>query len=102
MIGSVKEIDSGKEMLQAVSCHQILFPYLLYYCHSFPQVQVYEVDMLDLNSKAKINHGVALCHMNTSEWSPSHEAFLTLGSGPGRIEACHWIYVNDFMWIVAN
>ena len=102
MVGSVQEIGSGKEMLQAVSCHQLLFPYLLYYCHSFPQVQVYEVDMLDLNSKAKINHGVAICHMNTSDWSPSHEAFLALGSGPGRIEACHWIYVNAFMWIVAN
>lgn len=85
MIGSVKEIDSGKEMQQAVSCHQRLFPYLLYDCHSAPKVRVYEVDMLDLNSKAKINHGVAICHMNTSDWSPSFEAFLVLGSGPGRI-----------------
>ena len=99
MIGSVKEIDS---MQQAVSCHQISFPYLFYYCHSFPKAQVYEVDMLDLNSKAKINHGVAICHMNTSDWSPSHEAFLALGSGPGRIEVCHWIYENDLTWTVAN
>uniref|UniRef100_A0A7N2LEI2 BURP domain-containing protein n=2 Tax=Quercus lobata TaxID=97700 RepID=A0A7N2LEI2_QUELO len=102
MIGSVKEINSGKEMQQAVSCHQSLFPYLLYYCHSFPQVQVYEVDMLDLNSKAKINHGVAICHMNTSDWSPSHEAFSALGSGPGRIEVCHWFFMNDLIWTVAN
>ena len=99
MIGSVKVINS---MQQAVSCHQNLFPYLLYYCHSSPKVQVYEVDMLDLNSKAKINHGVAICHMNTSAWSPSHEAFLALGSGPGRIEVCHWIYENDLTWTVAN
>jgi len=99
MIGSVKEIDS---MQQSVSCHQILLPYLLYYCHSVPKVQVYEVDMLDLNSKAKINHGVAICHMNTSDWSPSHEAFLALGSGPGQIEICHWIPENDLIWTVAN
>ena len=99
MIGSVKEIDS---MQQAVSCHQNLFPYLFYYCHSFPKIQVYEVDMLDLNSKAKINRGVAICHMNTSDWSPSHEAFLALGSGPGRIEVCHWISENDLTWTVAN
>ena len=102
MIGSVKEIDGGKEMQQAVSCHQSMFPYLLYYCHSVPQVQVYEVDMLDLNSKAKINRGVAICHMNTSDWSPSNAAFLALGSGPGRIEVCHWIYENDMTWTVAN
>ena len=102
MIGSVKEINSGKEMHQSVFCHQSIFPYLLYYCHSFPKVQVYEVDILDLNSKAKINHAVAICHMNTSDWSPSHEVFVALGSGPGRIEVCHWIYENDLTWAVAN
>ena len=99
MIGSVKEID---RMQQSVFCHQISFPYLLHYCHSFPKVQVYEVDMLDLNSKAKINHGIAICHMNTSDWSPSHEAFLALRSGPGRIEVCHWISENDLTWTVEN
>ncbi|OAY32595.1 hypothetical protein MANES_13G030301v8 [Manihot esculenta] len=77
-------------------------PYLLYFCHSVPKVRVYEADILDTNSKAKINHGVAICHLDTSSWSPAHEAFLTLGSGPGRIEVCHWIFENDMAWTTAE
>ncbi|KAF3942814.1 hypothetical protein CMV_030562 [Castanea mollissima] len=102
MIGSVKGINGGKVMQQSVSCHQKLFPYLVYTCHSVPKVRVYEADILDPNSKAKINYGVAICHMNTSSWNPNHEAFLELGSGPGRIEVCHWIFENDLTWTVAD
>ncbi|PHU02837.1 Polygalacturonase non-catalytic subunit AroGP3 [Capsicum chinense] len=101
MIGSVKGINGGK-VTKSVSCHQSLFPYLLYYCHSVPKVRVYEVDILDPNSKAKINHGVAICHVDTSSWGPSHGAFIALGSGPGKIEVCHWIFENDMTWAIAD
>lgn len=100
-LGSVNGINGGK-VTQSVSCHQSLFPYLLYYCHSVPKVRVYEADILDPNSKAKINHGVAICHLDTSAWSPSHGSFLALGSGPGRIEVCHWIFENDLTWTIAD
>lgn len=101
VVGSVKGINSGK-VTQSVSCHQSLFPYLLYYCHSVPKVRVYEADLLDPTSKAKINHGVAICHLDTSAWSPTHGSFAALGSGPGRIEVCHWIFQNDLTWTIAD
>ncbi|ONI30492.1 hypothetical protein PRUPE_1G253800 [Prunus persica] len=101
LIGSVKGINGGN-VTKSVSCHQSLFPYLLYYCHSVPKVRVYEADLLDPISKAKINHGVAICHLDTSAWSPTHGAFVALGSGPGRIEVCHWIFQNDMTWAVAD
>lgn len=101
LIGSVKGINGG-DITQSVSCHQSLFPYLLYYCHSVPKVRVYQADLLDPNTKAKINHGVAICHVDTSAWSPTHGAFLALGSGPGRIEVCHWIFENDMTWTIAD
>ncbi|XP_009596009.1 polygalacturonase non-catalytic subunit AroGP3-like [Nicotiana tabacum] len=101
IIGSVKGINGGK-VTKSVSCHQSLFPYLLYYCHSVPKVRVYEADILDPNSKAKINHGVAICHVDTSSWGPSHGAFVALGSGPGKIEVCHWIFENDMTWAIAD
>ncbi|CAI9106085.1 OLC1v1005143C1 [Oldenlandia corymbosa var. corymbosa] len=85
MIGKVTGIDGGR-ITKSVSCHQSLYPYLLYYCHSVPKVRVYEADILDPNSKVKINHGVAICHIDTSSWSPNHGAFLALGPGPGKIE----------------
>ncbi|KAI4375669.1 hypothetical protein MLD38_013515 [Melastoma candidum] len=99
MIGKVKAIDGGK-VTESVSCHQSLYPYLLYYCHSVPKVRVYSADILDPETKARINHGVAICHVDTSAWSATHGAFLALGSGPGRIEVCHWIFQNDMTWTV--
>ncbi|MBA0706173.1 hypothetical protein Golax_018299 [Gossypium laxum] len=101
MIGSVGKINGGK-VTKSVSCHQSLYPYLLYYCHSVPKVRVYEADILDPNSMEKINHGVAICHLDTSSWSSGHGAFLALGSGPGRIEVCHWLFENDMTWTIAD
>ncbi|KAK3443145.1 hypothetical protein EUGRSUZ_B03334 [Eucalyptus grandis] len=101
LIGVVKRIE-GSEVSKPVACHRRLFPYIVYYCHSFPNVRSYEADILDPKSKAKINHGVAICHMNTSTWSPIHESFLLLGSGPGQIEVCHWIYENNPIWTIAK
>ncbi|XP_010553600.1 PREDICTED: polygalacturonase 1 beta-like protein 2 [Tarenaya hassleriana] len=100
-IGKVNGINGGK-VTRSVSCHQTLYPYLLYYCHSVPRVRVYEVDLLDPKSRVKINHGVAICHVDTSAWSPGHGAFLALGPGPGRIEVCHWIFENDMTWIITK
>lgn len=101
MIGSIKGINGGK-VTKSVSCHQSLYPYLLYYCHSVPKVRVYEADILDPKNKSKLNHGVAICHLDTSVWSPTHGAFLALGSSPGKIEVCHWIFENDMTWTIAD
>lgn len=101
MLGKIKGINGGK-VTKSVSCHQSLYPYLLYYCHSVPEVRVYEAEILDVKSKDKINHGVAICHLDTSTWSPSHGAFVALGSSPGRIEVCHWIFQNDMTWTIAS
>ncbi|QCD82280.1 hypothetical protein DEO72_LG2g2615 [Vigna unguiculata] len=101
MVGRVKGMNAGK-VTKSVSCHQSLFPYLLYYCHSVPKVRVYEADLLDPESKAKINQGVAICHLDTTAWSPTHGAFVALGSGPGKIEVCHWIFENDMTWTIAD
>nr|KYP66166.1 putative polygalacturonase non-catalytic subunit JP650 family [Cajanus cajan] len=101
MVGHVSSINGGR-VTQSVSCHQSLFPYLLYYCHAVPKVRVYQADLLDPKTKAHINHGVAICHLDTSDWSPTHGAFLSLGSGPGRIEVCHWIFQNDMVWTIAD
>ncbi|KAK1381484.1 Polygalacturonase-1 non-catalytic subunit beta [Heracleum sosnowskyi] len=101
MIGEVKGINGGK-VTKSVSCHQSLYPYLMYYCHSVPKVRVYEADILDSKTKVKINHGVAICHVDTSDWSASHGAFAALGSAPGKIEVCHWIFENDMNWATAD
>ncbi|RWW87553.1 hypothetical protein BHE74_00003614 [Ensete ventricosum] len=101
LIGKVGGVNGGK-VTKSVSCHQSLFPYLVYYCHSVPKVRVYEAEILAVESKEKINHGIAICHLDTSDWSASHGAFVALGSAPGKIEVCHWIFEGDMTWTVAD
>ncbi|GER54827.1 polygalacturonase-1 non-catalytic subunit beta [Striga asiatica] len=101
LIGEVTGINGG-DVTKSVSCHQSLFPYLIYYCHSVPKVRVYVADIKDPNTKAKINNGVAICHLDTSDWSPGHGAFRALGQSPGKIEVCHWIFENDMTWTTAD
>ncbi|XP_068636825.1 polygalacturonase 1 beta-like protein 3 [Aristolochia californica] len=100
-IGRVVGINGGK-VTKSVSCHQSLFPYLVYFCHSVPKVRVYEADIMDFETKQKINHGLAICHIDTSAWGQGHGAFMALGGGPGKIEVCHWIFQNDMTWVVVD
>ncbi|GAB2214240.1 hypothetical protein Drorol1_Dr00018581 [Drosera rotundifolia] len=99
MLGKVRVVDGGKA-IDVVSCHQGFYPYLVYLCHALPNARVYEVDILDTETKAKINRGSAICHLDTSSWSLNHPAFSLLGSAPGDIEVCHWFYQNDFAWTI--
>ncbi|KQJ98109.1 BURP domain-containing protein 12 [Brachypodium distachyon] len=100
-LGSVTGVDGGK-VTRSVSCHQSLFPYLVYYCHSVPKVRVYAAEIMAVDSDQKINHGVAICHLDTSDWSPAHGAFVALGGKPGETEVCHWIFEGDMTWTVAD
>jgi hypothetical protein len=93
---------TGGGVTRSVSCHQSLFPYLVYYCHSVPRVRLYEAEILDVDSSRRINHGVAICHLDTSDWSPNHGAFVALGGKPGEMEVCHWIFEGDMTWTLVD
>ncbi|KAJ8622967.1 hypothetical protein MRB53_031496 [Persea americana] len=100
-IGRVVGLNGGR-VTKSVSCHESLFPYLVYFCHSVPKVKVYEAEILDVKKKERINRGVAICHIDTSMWGAGHGAFVALGGKPGEIEVCHWIFENDMTWVVAD
>lgn len=100
-IGKVVGLNGGK-VTKSVSCHQSLFPYLVYFCHSVPKVRVYQAEILEVKKKESINRGTAICHLDTSVWSEGHGAFVALGGRPGEIEVCHWIFENDMTWVTAD
>ncbi|XP_020269297.1 BURP domain-containing protein 9-like isoform X2 [Asparagus officinalis] len=97
LIGGVKLVSEGN----ALSCHQVEFPYLVYHCHVVSKTRAYEVEILDVESKEKINHATVTCHMDTSMWTPTHEAFRALKSEPGKTEVCHFISKWDILWTSA-
>ncbi|AES96115.1 BURP domain protein [Medicago truncatula] len=98
----IKKVHTNTSLLIQIKvqykCHQEMFPFmLLYFCHYIPMARFCEVEILDLQ-KIMINQVVDVCHLNTSSWSRNHPAFVELGSTPGEIEVCHWIYKNDLSW----
>ncbi|BAF26486.1 bURP domain-containing protein 16 precursor [Oryza sativa Japonica Group] len=101
MIGKVKGINGGK-ITSSVSCHEYLFPYMVYYCHSVPKIRVYEAEILSVQTKEKINSGVAICHIDTSAWNAGHPAFVALGGKPGQNKVCHWIFNGSMTWVIAD
>ncbi|KAI4342544.1 hypothetical protein MLD38_027161 [Melastoma candidum] len=80
-IGEVSGINGGA-VTESFSCHQSLYPYLLHYCHSVPKVRVYEPNGLDCKGRNRINHGVTVCHVDSSASGPGHCAFIALGHSP--------------------
>eukprot|EP00252_Welwitschia_mirabilis_P018017 TRINITY_DN40170_c0_g1_i1.p1 TRINITY_DN40170_c0_g1~~TRINITY_DN40170_c0_g1_i1.p1 ORF type:complete len:403 (-),score=-29.32 TRINITY_DN40170_c0_g1_i1:216-1403(-) len=98
VVGKVVGLEGGR-VTQSVSCHQSMFPFLVYYCHSVPKVRAYEAELKRKTVGATINDGVAVCHLDTSAWSASHAAFAQLGGEPGQSEVCHWIFEGDLVWV---
>ncbi|PQP99986.1 polygalacturonase 1 beta-like protein 3 isoform X1 [Prunus yedoensis var. nudiflora] len=84
MIGMVSGINGGN-VTKSVSCHQTLYPYLLYYCHYVPKARVYEADIVDVESKSKINHGWPFVIL-TRHHEPGTGAFVGTGGPVGRLK----------------
>ncbi|GLJ40907.1 hypothetical protein SUGI_0846250 [Cryptomeria japonica] len=97
-VGVVMGKDGGK-VTRFVLCHQSLFPFLVYYCHVVPKVKFYQATLFSMKEEKKINEGVAIYQLDTSQWSAGHAAFVALGHQPGENEVCHWIFKNDLIWV---
>lgn len=81
-----------------VACHTMPYPYAVYYCH------YQEGDNNVLKIPLEGGNGdrveaLAICHMDTSQWSSSHPAFKVLKIKPGTIPVCHFFPADDFVWI---
>lgn len=93
-VGAPKEIAAPR----LVACHTMPYPYAVYYCH------FQEADNSVLKIPLEGENGdrvdaLAVCHMDTSQWSSSHPAFRELKIEPGTIPVCHFFPADDFVWI---
>ncbi|KAK2383482.1 BURP domain-containing protein BNM2A [Trifolium repens] len=42
---------------------------------------------------------MVVCHMDTSQWSPSHVSFQVLGVTPGSSSVCHFFPADNYIWV---
>ncbi|KAH9306301.1 hypothetical protein KI387_010705, partial [Taxus chinensis] len=63
-----------------VACHSFVYPYGLFYCHSFPGSDVFGLELEAVeNEKRVIRNATAICH-----YFPN--------AGPGNDAACHLVF----------
>ena len=82
---------------KSVVCHQLNYPYAVFYCHTFTKTRTYVIPLVGTDgSKAK---AMAACHSDTSAWHPKHVAFKVLNVKPGTVPICHFLHNNAMVWI---
>ncbi|XWS73625.1 hypothetical protein CRYUN_Cryun02cG0144600 [Craigia yunnanensis] len=79
-----------------IVCHKMKYPYAVYLCHSIKKTEVYKVPLVDIDG-TKVN-AVAVCHKDTSAWSPNHIAFRVLKVKPGTVPICHFLGRDTIVW----
>ncbi|KAL1558000.1 BURP domain-containing protein BNM2A-like [Salvia divinorum] len=81
-----------------VSCHTMPYAYTVFYCHYHDSDnRVYRVSLAGENGDAV--EAIAVCHMDTSQWGPTHVAFAVLGVEPGSTPVCHFFPADNFVWV---
>nr|QXY82431.1 BURP [Selaginella kraussiana] len=83
-----------------VTCHPMVFPYALYMCHFVPKSVPIKVTLQDDHDKLVVVP--VMCHMDTSEFDPSHLSFKILNTKPGEAEMCHWMPNSHIMWYTSD
>ncbi|EOX98055.1 Uncharacterized protein TCM_006908 isoform 1 [Theobroma cacao] len=81
-----------------VACHTMPYPYAVLYCHSQEtQNKVFKVSLGGDNGDRA--EAVAVCHMDTSQWTRNHVSFRVLGIEPGTPGVCHFFPADNFVLI---
>ncbi|GMI92346.1 hypothetical protein HRI_002903900 [Hibiscus trionum] len=78
-------------------CHKMRYPYAVFLCHSIEGTVVYKVPLVGIRG-TKAN-ALAVCHKDTSAWSPNHPAFLILNVKPGTVPICHFVVRDTLVWV---
>ncbi|KAB1207261.1 BURP domain-containing protein 17 [Morella rubra] len=67
----ITEENSAPRM---VACHSMPYPYAVFYCHTQKsENKVFKVTLKGENGNRV--EAIAVCHMDTSRWSPDHASF---------------------------
>ncbi|KAH9624664.1 hypothetical protein KSS87_001674 [Heliosperma pusillum] len=101
-------VDEPREVPapKMVACHTMPYPYVIYYCHyQKSESKVFQVPLQgetrnkNKNKNKNDVEAVAVCHMDTSQWSESHVSFKVLGIKPGSSPVCHFFPADNLVWV---
>jgi len=91
---TIMEIPAPK----MVACHTMPYPYAVFYCHSQESAnRVYRVSLVGENGDRV--EAMAVCHLDTSQWVPTHVSFQVLRITPGTSPVCHFFPADHLIWV---
>lgn len=93
-------LDAPQEVAapKMVACHTMPYAYAIFYCHyTISKSKVFKVSLGGENGDRV--EAIAVCHLDTSEWSPSHVSFRVLGILPGTSPICHFFPSDNLVWV---
>ncbi|EXC11174.1 BURP domain-containing protein 3 [Morus notabilis] len=95
----VYSISKGVKKIgeRSVVCHKQNYVYAVFYCHEIHATTAYKVSLV--GSDGTNVEAVALCHADTSSWSPQHVAFQMLKVKPGSVPICHFVSRDNLVWV---
>ncbi|KAM3377039.1 BURP domain protein USPL1 [Capsicum galapagoense] len=81
-----------------VACHTMPYAYAIFYCHyTISKSKVFKVSLGGENGDRV--EAIAVCHLDTSDWSPSHVSFQVLSLLPGTSPICHFFPSDNIVWV---
>ncbi|XP_052158213.1 uncharacterized protein LOC127775934 isoform X9 [Oryza glaberrima] len=109
MAGSGSSSSSEPAPAAVVACHDLTYPYAVFYCHSTKPTAVYAVTLVaattgdgdgegEAASPAKME-ALAVCHLDTSRWRADNPFFVAHGVKPGEVSVCHFLTKLSIVWV---
>ncbi|XP_025881854.1 BURP domain-containing protein 11 isoform X1 [Oryza sativa Japonica Group] len=109
MAGSGSSSSSEPAPAAVVACHDLTYPYAVFYCHSTKPTAAYAVTLVaattgdgdgegEAASPAKME-ALAVCHLDTSRWRADNPFFVAHGVKPGEVSVCHFLTKLSIVWV---
>ncbi|KAL2904031.1 BURP domain-containing protein 3 [Bienertia sinuspersici] len=86
----------GSDDNHNVVCHKMSNPFAMFLCHNIKSTDIYGVSLVGVDGKQ--TKAIAVCHKDTSTWSPKHRSFQLLKSKLGGEPVCHFVNIDAIVW----
>ena len=89
---------------EVVTCHDLTYPYSVYYCHTSRPTSAYMVTLASVEEGASPTtmEVMAVCHLDTSLWSPKNSFFELHNVRPGDVAVCHFLTKLSIIWVTVD
>lgn len=97
-VTAVRKLSDSQEI---VTCHDLTYPYTVYYCHTANPTAAYTVTLesVDGATAPEVMEALAVCHLDTSRWSPKNPFFEMHNLKPGDVAVCHFLTKLSIIWV---